>query len=127
MQITGKDALLGKIEKGSLSIIDLTPNDQWSPWVNGVPRGKVVWLRGKKISFECREAATRSSRAAPVSPCRREASARRSWTGDPDAVGDTGLYSIGDGPQQPLPEDAFRLLFGTPDPAASSGSGRISP
>ena len=30
---------------------DLTPLDQWSPRVNGVPRGKTVWLRGKDVNF----------------------------------------------------------------------------
>ena len=28
-----------------------TPNDQWSPRVNGIPRGKTVTLRGKNVSF----------------------------------------------------------------------------
>ena len=37
--------------KGSLEIVDLNPNDQWSPRVNGIPRGKTVTLRGKNVSF----------------------------------------------------------------------------
>ena len=51
VQITGKGVLVGRIGKGSLEIVDLSPNDQWSPRVNGIPRGKTVTLRGKNISF----------------------------------------------------------------------------
>src|SRR5262245_1011302 len=49
--IKGRGALLGRLDKGSLQIVDMTPNDQWSPRVNGVPRGKVFGVRGKDISF----------------------------------------------------------------------------
>ena len=51
VQVTGKGVVVGRVEKGSLRITDLTPADQWSPYVNGVPRGKVVWLKGRDISF----------------------------------------------------------------------------
>ena len=51
VQITGKGVLVGRIGKGSLEIVDLSPNDQWSPRVNGIPRGKTVTLRGKNVSF----------------------------------------------------------------------------
>ena len=64
--IEGKRVLVGRIEKGSLEIIDLTPNDQWSPYVNGVPRGKVTWIRGRKtaINFRVAGGATGSWRTA---------------------------------------------------------------
>ena len=51
VQITGKGVLVGRLGKGSLEIVDLNPNDQWSPRVNGIPRGKTVTLRGKNVSF----------------------------------------------------------------------------
>ena len=51
IQITGKGVLVGRIDKGSLEIVDLSPTDQWSPRVNGIPRGKMVTLRGKNVSF----------------------------------------------------------------------------
>ena len=43
--------MIGRLEKGDVQIVDLTPLDQWSPRVNGVPRGRTVWTRGKDINF----------------------------------------------------------------------------
>src|SRR5436190_20707330 len=51
IEILGKGPLLGKMGKGSLEIADLSAADQWSPRVNGIPRGKLVTLRGKDVSF----------------------------------------------------------------------------
>jgi hypothetical protein len=34
--------------------------------------------------------------------------------GDPDPVGDTGTYAIGDDTPGPLPTEATRLTFGRP-------------
>ncbi len=39
--VQGSGVLVGRLERGEMQIIDLTPLDQWSPRVNGVPRGKV--------------------------------------------------------------------------------------
>ena len=103
VQITGKGVLVGRMEKGSLEIVDLNPTDQWSPRVNGIPRGKVVTLRGKNVSFYVPGGRYRLvARGTGIS-----ISARGTGTvvldGDPDAVGDTGRYAIGDAASVPLP------------------------
>ena len=90
VQITGKGVLVGRMEKGSLEITDLNPTDQWSPRVNGIPRGKVVTLRGKNVSFYVPGGRYRLvARGTGIS-----ISARGTGTvvldGDPDAVGGTG-------------------------------------
>ena len=43
--------MIGRLERGEVQIVDLSPLDQWSPRVNGVPRGRTVWLRGKDVNF----------------------------------------------------------------------------
>ena len=111
-QISGSGVLVGRLGKGSLEIVDLTPNDQWSPRVNGIPRGKAVTLRGKNISFYIPGGRYKiTARGSDIS-----ISARGSGTvvlnGDPDAVGDTGMYAVGDGDCAPLPELPTNALSG---------------
>ena len=40
--LKGKGIVIGRLERGEVEIVDLTPLDQWSPRVNGVPRGRTV-------------------------------------------------------------------------------------
>lgn len=122
VQITGKGVLVGRIDKGSLEIVDQTSDDQWSPRINGIPRGHKVWLRGKKISFYIPGGRYRIvARGTGIS-----ISARGAGTavldGDPDAVGATGLYAVGDDPMAPLPVDPTRTAFGLPDGSTTSSS-----
>jgi len=49
--IRGNGIVIGRLERGEIQVVDLTPLDQWSPRVNGVPRGKTVWTRGKDVNF----------------------------------------------------------------------------
>lgn len=122
IQITGKGTLVGRIDKGSLKIVDLTPTDQWSPFVNGVPRGKVVWLKGHDIGF-------RISKGRYLIIARGEGISISAYgtgnatvDGEPDQVGSTGMYRVGDGQRTPLPDVALKILFGSTDAvAASSG------
>ena len=48
--VGGKGVLVGRMEKGSLEIADLSSGDQWSPRVYGIPRGKTVALRRRRTS-----------------------------------------------------------------------------
>jgi hypothetical protein len=128
VEITGRGVLVGRIDKGSLEIVDMTLDDQWSPRVNGIPRGKTVGLRGKRISFYIPGGRYRIvARGTDIS-----ISVRGTGTavlhGDPDAVGGTGSYRLGDSAPLPLPVEATKVLFGTGDGAASSSqSGKIKP
>jgi hypothetical protein len=119
--IKGKGGLIGHIDKGSLEITDLTPNDQWSPYVNGVPRGKVVWIRANKLSINFRVPGGRYrivARGSGISISAR-GTGQATIDPDPDAVGEAGRYAVGDNPLQELPADPVRLSFGPPDPAPS--------
>jgi hypothetical protein len=120
IEIIGKGVLVGRIDKGSLEIVDLTLDDQWSPRVNGIPRGKTVGLRGKRISFYVPGGRYRIlARGTDIS-----ISVRGTGTavldGDPDAVGATGSYRVGDTAPAPLPVGATKVAFGSGDGTVSS-------
>ena len=128
VQIVGERVIIGHVDKGSLRIVDLTPADQWSPWVNGVPRGKVVWLKGKNISF--RISAGRYKIVANGEGI--SVSARGIGTsvlnGDPDAVGEMGSFRVGDEPFVSMPDEATKVTFGKDEAIApSSRSVKIQP
>jgi hypothetical protein len=120
--IEGKRVLVGRIEKGSLEIIDLTPSDQWSPYVNGVPRGKVTWIRGRKTAINFRVAGGRYRLVAHGEGISISARGSGECTvdGEPDPVGDAGSYAVGDNEPQQIPDEPLRLSFGAPDAAPSA-------
>ena len=120
--VKGKGVLIGHIDKGSLEITDLTPSDQWSPYVNGVPRGKVVWIRANKVSINFRVPGGRYrivARGEGISISAR-GTGQSTIDPDPDPVGEAGRYSVGDAALQELPADPVRLSFGVPDVAPSA-------
>ena len=115
IQVTGKGVLVGRMDKGSLEIVDLSANDQWSPRVSGIPRGRVVSLRGKNVSFYVPGGRYRlTAKGVGISISARGAGTVL-LTGDPDPVGYTGTYAIGDATPAPLPVDVTKLAFGPPD------------
>ena len=79
--LKGKGIVIGRLEKGDVQIVDLTPLDQWSPRVNGVPRGRTVWTRGKDINFYVPGGRYRITVHGEGSRSRRAARARRASTG----------------------------------------------
>jgi hypothetical protein len=120
VQITGKGVLVGRMEKGSLEITDLSAADQWSPRVNGIPRARVVKLRGKNVSFYVPGGRYRLvARGVGISISARGTGAVV-FRGEPDTVGDTGHYAIGDADAMPLPEVTTKTAFGTTDTTPSS-------
>ena len=49
--VRGAGTVVGRLDKGELQIIDLSPNDAWTPKVNGVAKPRLVIVRGKDINF----------------------------------------------------------------------------
>lgn len=128
VQIAGERALVGRIEQGSLKITDLTPNDGWSPYVNGVPRGKVVWLKGQNISFRISKGRYKIVAQGDNISISALGAGTVVLTGSPDALGDTGHYAIGDASFVPLPVTTTKLSFGaSPVSTSSSQSVKIQP
>jgi hypothetical protein len=120
VQITGKGVLVGRMGKGTLEITDLSSNDQWSPRVYGIPRGKMVTLRGKNVSFYVPGGKYKIvARGTDISISAR-GSGSITLDGDPDAVGDTGMYAIGDNVPIPLPPGTTKMSFGPTDSSTPS-------
>lgn len=127
VQVKGNGVVVGRVDRGWLQIVDLSPNDEWSPWVNGVPRGKVVGIRGASITFRLSNGRYKIvARGEGISISAR-GSGLVILDGDPDTVGATGEYSVGDDELQPLPADPLRLPFGLPEAVSSDGSAKIRP
>jgi hypothetical protein len=110
--VKGRGALLGRLDRGSLTIVDLSPNDQWSPRVNGVPRGKVVGTRGRDVSFYVPAGRYRVVvRGEGINISARG----NGWAlldAQPDATGAAGAYTVGDAAPEQLPDDPARVPFG---------------
>ncbi len=119
-QITGKGVIVGRVDKGTLKIVDLTPADQWSPWVNGVPRGKVVGLKGRNITFRISAGRYRIVASGDGVSVSARGTGTALLDGEPDAVGDTGHFRVGDSQVAPVPGEATKTTFGTGDLTASS-------
>jgi hypothetical protein len=117
--VAGKGVLVGRMDRGTLEIVDLSTSDQWSPRVFGIPRGKTVTLRGKNVSFYIPGGRYKlTAKGTGISVSARGAGSVM-LDGDPDPVKDTGRYAIGDDPLEALPTWPLKLTFG-PDPAPTS-------
>jgi hypothetical protein len=112
IQITGSGVLVGRMEKGSLEIVDLSTTDQWSPRVYGIPRGKTVTLRGKNVSFYVPGGRYKLTAKGTGISISARGSGAVVLDGDPDPVGDTGTYAIGDVAPVPVPARTAKLSFG---------------
>ena len=119
----------GGSEKGSLEIVDLNPDDQWSPRVNGIPRGR-RWSapRQERLASTCPAAATGSSRAGRTSRSRRAGRARSCSTAIPTRSATTGSYALGDAAGRAAARrDDARCPFGTGDASRAVGPIRQDP
>jgi hypothetical protein len=122
--VKGRGPLLGRLDKGSLTIVDLTPNDQWSPRVNGVPRGRVTSFRGKDATFYVPAGRYRITLKGEGINISARGAGTAVLDGDPDPAGETGTYAVGDAEQQPIPDDPRAVQFG---PAALLQARRGTP
>jgi hypothetical protein len=123
--LKGRGAVLGRIDRGTLQIVDLSAADAWSPRINGIPRGRVVGLKGREITFYVPGGRYRIVvRGEGINVSARGAGVT-TLDGDPDPAGATGEYSVGDETPVPLPDFATRVRFGVepdvpqPDPSRS--------
>jgi hypothetical protein len=110
--VKGRGALLGRLDRGSLVVTDLSPNDQWSPRVNGVPRGRLVSIRGRDITFYVPAGRYRVVARGEGINISARGTGSAVLDGQPDAAGATGDYAVGDNEQVPIPDDPERITFG---------------
>lgn len=123
--VKGRGAALGRIDRGSLQIVDLTPADPWSPRINGIPRGRVVGLKGREVSFYVPGGRYRIVARGEGINVSARGEGVATLDGEPDPSGLTGTYGIGDEAPAPLPDSATRVRFGVeselPEPEANRG------
>jgi hypothetical protein len=110
--VKGRGALLGRLDAGSLLIADLSPNDQWSPRVNGVPRGRLFTHRGRDITFYIPAGRYRIVIRGEGISLSARGSGMASLDGEPDPTGSAGTYAVGDDARKPVPDEPLRVGFG---------------
>lgn len=111
--LTGKGIVIGRLDKGDLKIVDLSPLDQWSPRVNGVPRGQTVGLRGKNVNFYVPGGRYRITVRGEGFSISARGQGSVTLTGNPDPTGATGTYAVGDDDPSAIPSVAETVPFGT--------------
>ena len=109
----GSGIVIGRLERGEIQVVDLTPLDQWSPRVNGVPRGKTVWLRGKDVNFYVPGGKYRLTVRGEGFSISARGQGSAVLDGNPDVNGATGTFAVGDVAPAPVPDEADRVVFGS--------------
>jgi hypothetical protein len=110
IRVTARGGLLGRIDSGSIQLVDLSPNDRWFPVVNGLGRGVVVTLRGDDISFRLLGGQYRLVvRGRGISIAAR-GHGSAVLDGEPNEVGETGIWAVGpDADCRRTPESCTRI------------------
>ncbi|MCZ7587560.1 MAG: hypothetical protein M5U27_01580 [Gaiella sp.] len=112
--LKGKGIVIGRLQQGEVRIVDLSPLDQWSPRVNGVPRGRTVWLRGKDVNFYIPGGRYRITVRGDGFSVSARGQGSVTLLGNPDASGATGTFAVGDELLAPLPLTSQVVGFGAP-------------
>jgi hypothetical protein len=115
--LRGKGIVIGRLERGDLRIVDLTPLDQWSPRVNGVPRGRTVGTRGKDVNFYVPGGRYKITVHGDGVSISARGQGLAGLDGDADAAGSTGTFAVGDSPLVALPSSLEYVQFGPPETA----------
>jgi len=120
--VRGNGGLLGRVAHGSVEVVDLTPNDQWKPVVNGVTRSRRVLSKGANVSFRILGGDYRVTVKGEGISISARGSGVASLLGLPGFLSaDTGIYSTDleadcqDTPDQcqAIPTILTRVLFGS--------------
>ncbi len=118
--VQGKGIVIGRIERGDVRIVDLTPLDQWSPRVNGVPRGRTVWTRSKDINFYVPGGRYRITAHGDGISISARGQGLAGVDGDPDAAGSKGTFAVGDSAAVELPTGLEYVQYGSPGAATQT-------
>lgn len=121
--VRGNGGLLGRLGRGSVELVDLTPADQWKPTVNGVTRSRRTFLKGANVSFRILGGDYRVSVKGDGISISARGSGVATLLGVPGLTGDTGIYAAGFNADcegspdqcQPIPTTLTRVAFGTTD------------
>ena len=126
MVVRGNGGLLGRLGRGSVELVDLTPTDQWKPTVNGVPRSRRTVLKGTNVSFRILGGDYRVTVKGDGISISARGTGVATLLGVPGLTGDTGIYAAdlnadcegSPGQCQPIPTALTRVGFGLTDSTA---------
>ena len=119
--VRGNGGLLGRVAKGSVEVLDLTPADAWRPVVNGSRRGARYSTKGNNVSFRILGGDYRVTIRGEGISISARGSGVVTLLGVPGALSpDTGIYSTDleadcqDTPDQcdAIPTTLTRVSFG---------------
>lgn len=122
VMLKGRGIVIGRLEKGTVEIVDLTPVDQWSPRVNGVPRGRTFGIRSRDVNFYIPGGRYRITVEGEGFSISARGQGTATLDGAPDPVGTTGTFSVGDSQTAPLPVTPEQVVFGTPTSAPAKAT-----
>ena len=129
--VRGNGGLLGRVARGSVEVVDLTPGDAWRPVVNGIPRQRRIVSKGANLSFRILGGDYRVTVKGEGISVSARGSGVATLLGMPGLLNsDTGIYSTDleadcqDSPDQcqAIPTTLTRVLFGKTDSGPSSHS-----
>jgi len=112
--LQGKGIVIGRLDRGEVRIVDKSPLDQWSPRLNGVPRGRTVWTRGKDVNFYVPGGRYKITVIGTGFSISARGQGLVILDGTADTTGATGTYAVGDVDPAPLPEEPLTLQYGAP-------------
>jgi hypothetical protein len=110
--LRGKGIVIGRLERGEIQIVDQSPLDQGSPRVNGVPRGRTVWLRGKDVNFYVPGGRYKITVTGAGFSISARGQGVATLDGTADVTGISGTYAVGDGDPAPLPAEPMTIQYG---------------
>jgi hypothetical protein len=123
--VRGNGGLLGRVTRGSVEVLDLTPADAWRPVVNGSRRTGKFSSKGANLSFRILGGDYRITIRGEGISISARGDGVVTLLGVPDPLSpDTGIYSTDleadcqDAPNQcdAIPTPLTRIPFGTPSP-----------
>jgi hypothetical protein len=118
--VRGNGGLLGRVTRGSVEILDLTPGDAWRPTVNGTTRSRRMFMKGANLSFRILGGEYRVTTRGDGISISARGSGVATLLGAPGLTGETGIFSADinadcqDQPQlcDPVPTNLARVTFG---------------
>ena len=122
--ITGqRGAIWGQLDKGTLKVVDLNPDDNLNAYVSGgtiMPDTDptVTLYTGKNIHFRFIGGKYRFVITGAGIDVTAVGVGQAYLTGDPDEI-DTGQYAVDDGKWQDVPYLKKLVTFGTPQPVST--------
>jgi hypothetical protein len=110
--LRGKGIVIGRLERGEIQIVDQSPLDQWSPRLNGVPRGRTVWMRGKEINFYVPGGRYKITVTGTGFSISARGQGVAVVDGAADQAGATGTIAVGDGEPEAIPDTPVTIQYG---------------